>query len=274
MLEIIGKNGAGKSYLANKLYEMGFKKNVGVTTRPMRYGEINGIDYFFITEKEFEDCIKNNQFVDYKMRNGYYYGILGINIDENTILVSGDTKKIEIATGYDISKLYIESDLLIRYSRVLKRNDLMQNVFNRFHIENFSYLYDFDALFINNDFVNNEALERITNIITNNQNIQKNMISNRKFIEFEVNRFDIEQIRGLNDKLLMLLKFEEYLLRCFFLENDDLFKAELIEKYYETLSLFMEDNNICYRISDNQLYANIGSEEYKFNYKIKRKVIL
>ena len=47
MIEIIGKNGAGKSYLANKLYHLGFERNVGYTTRPIRDGEIDGIDYFF-----------------------------------------------------------------------------------------------------------------------------------------------------------------------------------------------------------------------------------
>ena len=50
MIEIIGKNGAGKSYLANELYNFGFKRNVGYTTRPMRDGEINGVDYYFISK--------------------------------------------------------------------------------------------------------------------------------------------------------------------------------------------------------------------------------
>lgn len=73
MIEIIGKNGAGKSYLANKLYYLGFKRNVGYTTRPIRDGEIDGIDYFFITKEKFEEYIVNNDFVEYKIRNGFYY---------------------------------------------------------------------------------------------------------------------------------------------------------------------------------------------------------
>ena len=92
MIEIIGKNGAGKSYLANKLYYLGFKRNVGYTTRPIREGEIDGIDYFFITKEKFEEYIVNNDFVEYKIRNGFYYGILKNNITNNTIFVSGDTK--------------------------------------------------------------------------------------------------------------------------------------------------------------------------------------
>ena len=54
MIEIIGKNGSGKSYLANKLYNLGFKRNVGYTTRPIRDNEIDGLDYFFITQEKLE----------------------------------------------------------------------------------------------------------------------------------------------------------------------------------------------------------------------------
>ena len=68
MIEIIGKNGAGKTYLANRLNQLGFQRVVGYTTRPMREGEINGVDYFFITKEEFEEHIRNNEFVDYKKR--------------------------------------------------------------------------------------------------------------------------------------------------------------------------------------------------------------
>ena len=63
MVALLGKNGAGKSYLANKLYYLGFKRNVGYTTRPIREGEIDGIDYFFITKEKFEEYIVNNDFV-------------------------------------------------------------------------------------------------------------------------------------------------------------------------------------------------------------------
>lgn len=54
-----------------------------------------------------EKLIKNNEFVDYKFRTDFYYGISKNKISNNTILVSGDSKKIESMTGYKIIKLYI-----------------------------------------------------------------------------------------------------------------------------------------------------------------------
>lgn len=272
MIEIIGKNGSGKSYLANKLYHLGFKRNVGCTTRPMRDGEIEGIDYFFISKGKFEEYIANNNFIEYKMRNGFYYGILRNNISNDTIFVSGNTKAIEEATGYNILKLYVDCDLPTRYFRVLTRNETAKNVFDRFHTENFSYLSDFDAIFIDNYYSAETSLDNIINIIINN-NYSDKLISNRKFIRHKVDNFDVLSIDNFNDKLLMLLRFEEYLLRKFFLENKDLSDYITMKEYYDALFRFLNSNNINYKIFDKELYVNINSEEYKFDYKVKKKVI-
>ena len=52
MILILGKNGAGKSYLLDHLAKKGFCKVVGYTTRPMRNGEVDGSDYFFLTKEK------------------------------------------------------------------------------------------------------------------------------------------------------------------------------------------------------------------------------
>lgn len=271
MIEIIGKNGAGKSYLANKLYSFGFERNVGYTTRPMRNGEIDGIDYYFITKEQFEELIKNNEFIDYKIRNDFYYGISKNKINNNTILVSGDSKKIESIIGNKIIKLYIDCDFLIRYARVLERNEDIMNLFNRFHTENFSYLYDFDAIIINNNLKNNDSFnEIILNI--NDSRINNLLVSNKNFIEQEVQRFNLNNTNNIDDKLLVLLRYEEYLLRKLFLENKDLYDLEVMERYYNDMKYFMSLNKIRYLVIDNELYADIDNNEYKLDYKIKRKV--
>lgn len=272
MIEIIGKNGAGKSYLANKLYHLGFERNVGYTTRPIRDGEIDGIDYFFITKEKFEEYIAKNYFVEYKIRNGFYYGILKNNISNNTIFVSGDTKKIEQVTGFNILKLYVDCDLSTRYLRVLTRNDTTKNVFNRFHTENFSYLSDFNAIFIDNCLNTDASLDSIINIIVSDSFNDK-LTANREFIRRKVDEFDFLSINSFNDKLLMLLKFEEYLLRRLFLESKDLSDYTTVKKYYNGLFDFLNSNNINYKILYNELYVTVNGEEYKLDYKVKKKVI-
>ena len=109
MIEILGKNGAGKSYLANKLYAMGFKRSVNFTTRPMREGEKNGIDYFFIDNREFEELIQQGYFAEYKQRNGCYYGTPKENISPQTILIAGDSSKFKHLIQDEIYPIFINS---------------------------------------------------------------------------------------------------------------------------------------------------------------------
>ena len=45
-----------------------------MTTRHMREGEIDGVDYFFKTKEEFEALIKDDQFIEYAQYVGNYYG--------------------------------------------------------------------------------------------------------------------------------------------------------------------------------------------------------
>ena len=45
-----------------------------MTTRKPRKGEVDGIDYFFVSREEFEERIKNNGFLEYAEFVGEYYG--------------------------------------------------------------------------------------------------------------------------------------------------------------------------------------------------------
>lgn len=49
-------------------------ESVSYTTRPMRKGEVHGVSYFFITKEEFEEKIKNNEFLEHALVHGNYYG--------------------------------------------------------------------------------------------------------------------------------------------------------------------------------------------------------
>lgn len=45
-----------------------------MTTRNMREGEVDGVDYFFKTKEEFEALIQEDQFIEYAEYVGNYYG--------------------------------------------------------------------------------------------------------------------------------------------------------------------------------------------------------
>ncbi len=72
-------SGAGKTTIVNEvLKEIGtqclIKKVVTYTTRPIRIGEVDGVDYFFIKENDFLKKIKNHFFLEWSTWYGSYYG--------------------------------------------------------------------------------------------------------------------------------------------------------------------------------------------------------
>jgi guanylate kinase len=76
ILTLVGPSGSGKTTLANRLIEdYGYTSIVSHTTRPMRKGEKNGIDYYFITQDEFKTKLENEEFIENISFNGNMYGV-------------------------------------------------------------------------------------------------------------------------------------------------------------------------------------------------------
>ena len=274
MIGIMGKNGAGKTFLANQLYALGFNRNIGYTTRPMRNNEVNGLDYHFISKQDFEEYIAQRRFIDYKIRNGHYYGMMTENFDNNTILLAGDYDKIQKATGYDIVRIYIDADLERRYSRVLTRNDSPQEVFDRFHSENFSYLFDFNAVFIDNNFDNSSSLDRILSLgILDQAGLRRLELPNRLFLQQRLDDINFSELFCRNNSLLSVLEYEEFLLRELFIQNKDIYSTDIQNMYYSKMLQFMRDNNIVYNSSDQGLVVCMNNNNYNFDYKVKKKVL-
>jgi len=72
---LVGKAASGKDHLRKLLINRGFKYGVSHTTRPPRKGEVDGIDYHFITVEDFKEMIKNDQLVEWQEFVGFYYGM-------------------------------------------------------------------------------------------------------------------------------------------------------------------------------------------------------
>mgnify|MGYP001331790933 FL=1 len=77
-------SGAGKTTLVKKIaQENNFKISISYTTRKPRTNEQNGKDYFFISDEEFENLIKNKQFLEYAKVFENYYGSSKSQVFEN-----------------------------------------------------------------------------------------------------------------------------------------------------------------------------------------------
>lgn len=73
---IAGCSGVGKGTLLKLFREKNpdIKLSISATTRQPRQGEENGVSYFFITKEEFEESIKNNEFLEWAEFSGNFYG--------------------------------------------------------------------------------------------------------------------------------------------------------------------------------------------------------
>ena len=77
LIIISGTTCAGKGTVIEQLLRRNNNLALAIsyTSRPMRAGEKNGVDYFFITHDEFEKKIENGDFLEYaKVRYGEYFG--------------------------------------------------------------------------------------------------------------------------------------------------------------------------------------------------------
>jgi guanylate kinase len=76
VLVLSGPSGAGKSSLVNKIIDdIGdCYFSISTTTRPMREGEKEGVHYHFVTKDEFQQGIENDEFLEYALVHGNYYG--------------------------------------------------------------------------------------------------------------------------------------------------------------------------------------------------------
>ncbi|OCL82988.1 guanylate kinase [Arcobacter porcinus] len=76
ILIVSGPSGCGKSTLLRDVFKNipNSYFSISTTTRAPRDGEVNGVDYFFVSKEEFEKDIKNANFLEYAKVHDNYYG--------------------------------------------------------------------------------------------------------------------------------------------------------------------------------------------------------
>jgi guanylate kinase len=77
LIVISGPSGVGKDTVLQRMKECGlpFHFVVTATTRPQRPGEVDGVDYFFLTHDQFADMIEHNELLEHAIVYNDYKGI-------------------------------------------------------------------------------------------------------------------------------------------------------------------------------------------------------
>ncbi|MDY0405932.1 guanylate kinase [Virgibacillus sp. 179-BFC.A HS] len=71
-----GPSGVGKGTVRKEIFNRknNLKYSISMTTRKMRPGEKDGVDYFFKTKEEFQELIRQNKLLEYAKYVDNYYG--------------------------------------------------------------------------------------------------------------------------------------------------------------------------------------------------------
>jgi len=77
LVVLSGPSGVGKDSVLMRMRELGFPFHfvVTVNSRPQRPGEIDGLDYHFVTPQRFEEMIAHEELLEWANVYGYYRGI-------------------------------------------------------------------------------------------------------------------------------------------------------------------------------------------------------
>ncbi len=84
LIVLSGPSGVGKDAVIDALKKRnkGLHFIVTATTRPMRKGEKEGVDYFFLSEDMFKQGILEDEFLEWAKVYDHYYGVLRARVQE------------------------------------------------------------------------------------------------------------------------------------------------------------------------------------------------
>ena len=148
-LIICGQSGSGKDYLLSRLREEGFRASVKTTTRPKRSSEVDGVDYYFKTNEQFNtsDMVVHQKFYNH-LGDEWLYGIdnKSFNMNNIFIMTPGEIKQISEDIRKECFVVYLDIDEDIRRNRLSMREDNNDSIERRIQADkrDFESFEDYD----------------------------------------------------------------------------------------------------------------------------------
>jgi guanylate kinase len=179
LIVLSGSSGVGKDTVLMRMRELGFPFHFIVTmnSRPMRPGEIDGVDYHFVSTQAFEQLIEQGELLEWARVYGHYRGIPKSEIRQG--LASGRDVVLRVnVDGAMTIKQIIPAAILIfiapgsieelRHRLTLRRTDAPDEIERRLALvqEELAYVPRFDYVVINHEDRLDETVGHIRAIIT------------------------------------------------------------------------------------------------------------
>lgn len=194
LVVISGFSGAGKGTLVRKLMEKydNYALSISMTTRDAREGEEDGVHYFFVDHKKFEQTIANDGLLEYASYCGNYYGTPRDYVEKQIAAGKDVILEIEVQGALQIKKKF--PNTLLLFVTPPSAKELAQRLRDRHTetdeqiagrlsraTEEVEWISKYDFLVINDDI--ERSVDRLNDIIVAAHNVpirQQEMINEIK----------------------------------------------------------------------------------------------
>lgn len=173
---VSGPSGVGKDAVLERLFEHvpGVVRSVSATTRAMRPGETDGVDYYFFSREQFEEGIEGGFFFEYARYGENYYGTPRDRVAEQLAQGLDVILKIEVQGASAVRKLapqailvFIQPPSMAELERRLRGRgtDSEERILQRLAIaaSELACISQYDYLITNDDL--NEAVYSLRAVI-------------------------------------------------------------------------------------------------------------
>ena len=127
---VSGPSGVGKGTIFNKVVkEVNGCYSVSYTSRLPREGEVDGVNYYFISKEEFEDKINDGEILEYNYYNGNYYGTSKEFVIDKINNVIDVFMEIDVNGAHNIKNMF--KDALLIYIAPPSIEELRKRLINR-----------------------------------------------------------------------------------------------------------------------------------------------
>lgn len=138
ILVLLGASGTGKSTIERNLVQNNnFEKIISFTTRTMRPSEVNGRDYYFVSNSEFQEILSDGQFAEYDEYSQHrFYGTLKSDYIDNN---DGNWVVVLTPNGYRQLRQNVQHDMFFTVLITANLGTRMKRYIDRCGVENFTY---------------------------------------------------------------------------------------------------------------------------------------
>jgi len=176
---ISGPSGVGKDAVLKRMKELGYPFHfvVTATTRPRRRGEVDGVDYFFVSEAEFEAMLEKGELLEHALVYGEHKGVPKAQVRQALASGKDVLMRVDVQGAATVRRLVpgaitifltaaSEEELVARLKR--RRTEPPEKLQQRIALarEEMQRIPEFDYVVVNRENQLDETVRQIVAIMT------------------------------------------------------------------------------------------------------------